>query len=143
MKGNAWRAYFFEYVVTKSTVLEFDFQVSEEAEGHAICLDENLQEYDHVPDRNRCFQLGGSQVWDRVWIVYPESGTDTKHYRINIGARIDNSSPYISPGVKINYLALVQDNDNNVEAGESIFRNIKVYEDTEVRQKEMRRGRKK
>ncbi len=40
--GNAWKAYTLaeQYEVTKSSFLEFSFTATEEAEGHAICLDE-------------------------------------------------------------------------------------------------------
>lgn len=40
--GNAWKAYKLAepYEVTKSSFLEFSFTATEEAEGHAICLDE-------------------------------------------------------------------------------------------------------
>ena len=40
--GNAWKAYKLcdTIEITKSTFLEFEFKVFEEAEGHAICLEE-------------------------------------------------------------------------------------------------------
>ena len=40
--GNAWKAYRLcdTIEITKSTFLEFEFKVFEEAEGHAICLEE-------------------------------------------------------------------------------------------------------
>ena len=42
MFGNAWKAYQLCYPlnVTKSSFLKFSFTLTEEAEGHAICLDE-------------------------------------------------------------------------------------------------------
>ena len=40
--GNAWKAYRLcnTIEITKNTFLEFEFKVFEEAEGHAICLEE-------------------------------------------------------------------------------------------------------
>ena len=106
-------------------------EVEDEAEGHAICLDENLQESDHLPSSHRCFKLAGTQDWDDTFVynVAPVEDTNENHYKIKIG---DQSGQHIPLGIKINYLALVQDNDKNLEGGESTFKNIKVYEDTKT-----------
>ncbi len=42
MFGNTWKAYELcqPYRIRKSSVLKFDFVITDEAEGHAICLDE-------------------------------------------------------------------------------------------------------
>ncbi len=49
MFGNAWKAYRLcnPYEIRKSSVLKFDFVITDEVEGHAICLDEGKN---HVSD---------------------------------------------------------------------------------------------
>lgn len=47
MFGNAWKAYRLckPLRVTKSTFLTFKFTLTEQAEGHAICLDEGKSNF--------------------------------------------------------------------------------------------------
>jgi hypothetical protein len=138
MHGNSWRSFPFKYQVTAKTVLEFDFTLTAEAEGHAICLDEDNNEDVELPKSRRCFLLAGSQSaeWEEVWKLTVTEEGKTKHYKVEIGApptddqlTDDQSLAYIYPGTYINYLAFIQDNDSDPEMGESVFRNIVVYED--------------
>ena len=61
MFGNAWKAYKLSkpYPVTELTKLEFDFYMFREAEGHAICVDEDINEDTFGGERIRCFMIGG------------------------------------------------------------------------------------
>jgi hypothetical protein len=139
MHGNSWMSFPFQYLVTKNTVLEFDFTLNAEAEGHAICLDEDKNEDVELPKSRRCFHLAGSQsaTWKEVWkLTATEEGEGLTHYKVDIGAtqtdgRLQNDAilAYIYPGTTINYLAFIQDNDSDPEMGESVFSNVVIYDD--------------
>jgi len=68
--GNAWKAYKLSepYSVTRNTRLEFTFTLIQEAEGHAICLDRDVNEDTFGGARVRCLMVGGTQFakWDHV-----------------------------------------------------------------------------
>lgn len=61
MFGNAWKAYRLSepYHLTELSKLEFDFYMFKEAEGHAICVDDDINEDTFGGERIRCFMLGG------------------------------------------------------------------------------------
>ena len=113
----------------------------DEAEGHAICLDEDLNEDVEIKGAKRCFRIAGTQedIWYEVWKVKrPDSSGDYTHYRIPVGSIAKGEGPggdesYIAWGSRIKYLALVQDNDKNENFGLSVFRNLKLYNDKDVR----------
>ncbi|CAB9519117.1 Cupin superfamily protein [Seminavis robusta] len=124
-----------EHTVNCSSVLEFDFRLVDEVEGHAICLDEDLNEDVEIPGSKRCFRLAGSQsaIWKEVWnLDEPGNTGEYKHYKVKIGSLTGgagNNKPYISWGAKIKYIAIVQDNDANENIGESTFKNLQLYHD--------------
>jgi hypothetical protein len=68
--GNAWKAFALDkpYTVTKNTRMNFDFTFFKEAQGHAICLDNDLNEDTFGGTRIRCLMLAGKQFskWDHV-----------------------------------------------------------------------------
>lgn len=68
--GNAWKAFELDepYTVTKNTRINFDFTFFKEAQGHAICLDNDLNEDTFGGTRIRCLMLAGKQFsrWDHV-----------------------------------------------------------------------------
>mmetsp|Transcript_15622 Transcript_15622/g.24299 ORF Transcript_15622/g.24299 Transcript_15622/m.24299 type:complete len:183 (-) Transcript_15622:311-859(-) len=137
LEGNAWRAFPFQYRVTRNTVLKFKFELTSMAEGHAICLDEDTNEDVELEHSRRCFHLAGTQAesWKEVWKLAPTLDGTYSEYTLNIGAlREEGDRPYINPGTEINYLAIIQDNDASPEEGESIFSSIEIYEATTVRQ---------
>lgn len=59
MLGNSWKAFELSdpYPVTKDTRLRFNYEVTEEAEGHAICLDGDLNEMTFGGDEVRCIMI--------------------------------------------------------------------------------------
>jgi hypothetical protein len=61
MYGNAWKAYNLSqsFNVDKFTILNFDFTLTEEAEGHAICLEEDLIEDTFSGNQRRCYMIAG------------------------------------------------------------------------------------
>lgn len=137
--GNAWKAFPIKsHTVKYNTVLEFDFRLVDEAEGHAICLDEDLNEDVEIQGAKRCFRLAGTQedVWTEVWkLPGPGPTAEFKHYKIPVGSITlgpGDDQPYISWGACIQFLALVQDNDENENVGLSVFRNLQLYDDKEM-----------
>jgi hypothetical protein len=68
--GNAWKAFRLEkpYAVTKNTRVEFDFTVFKEAQGHAICFENDLNEDTFGGTLIRCLMLAGKQFskWENV-----------------------------------------------------------------------------
>ena len=76
MFGNAWKAYELDeqYTVTRDTILSFKFNMIVQAQGHAICVDGDINEDTFGGSRIRCFMVGGTQVeqWDHVIKPEPE-----------------------------------------------------------------------
>jgi len=123
--GNNWKAFPVpSYDITEDTILLFDFELFEETEIHAICVDEDLDHGDR--GSKRCFILSGTQehVIDMHYYPYrTELSSTKKSYAIRVG--------HYFAGSTINYLALVQDNDSSDKtAGKSTFSNIQLVEPT-------------
>lgn len=72
LHGNVWKAFKLHEAdivpITDGTTLSFQFRVSEEAEGHAICLENDLIEDPFRGKHSRCMLLAGSQFshWNHV-----------------------------------------------------------------------------
>ena len=68
--GNVWKAFKLPqaYPVTISTRLKFDVKVTNEAEGHGICVEDDLNEDPFDGAHVRCVLVAGSQftVWNHV-----------------------------------------------------------------------------
>ncbi len=117
LKGNAWKKIAFPYAMTAKTVMEFDFQSPFPGDIFAIGLEE-----DNVESTNRFFELYGTEVWgipDYKNYVPPS----VKHYKIPLGAYYTANK---------SYLAFANDHDIATPTAESLFSNIKIYEDTQA-----------
>ncbi|GFH57847.1 hypothetical protein CTEN210_14323 [Chaetoceros tenuissimus] len=70
LKGNAWKAFRLStpFPVTEETRLKFHFELKNEAEGHAICVENDLVEDPFAGKNVRCVLIGGSQYneWSHV-----------------------------------------------------------------------------
>lgn len=70
LKGNAWKAFELStsYPVTERTRLRFRFELKNEAEGHAICVEDNLDEDPFAGKHVRCVLIAGTQYneWSHV-----------------------------------------------------------------------------
>ena len=70
MIGNAWKAFKLDnaYELTKNTRISFDFEIFREAQGHAICFDNDLNEDTFGGSQIRCLMLAGKQFskWNHV-----------------------------------------------------------------------------
>jgi len=121
LRGNTWKAIPFSYNVTPQTVLEFDFQSSGLGEEHAIGLEEDL-----VITNNRRFKLYGTQDTSGTGVpqdfnTYASSAPAEKHYVIPVGQYYTGN---------MSYLLFTADDDVAQPAAESIFRNLRISENT-------------
>ena len=68
--GNVWKAFELssEYTVTELTHIQFSYKHLNEAEGHAICVEEDLNEDPFQGTHVRCIMLAGKQftTWKHV-----------------------------------------------------------------------------
>ncbi len=113
--GNSWKKVDFPYTVTVDTILEFDFQSTVEGEIHGIGFDTN----DNIGDPvNLLFKLHGTQNFGAVdFDNY--AGETPKHYIIPVGQYYTGD---------MLYLFSVNDHDVANPTAESVFKNVKVYE---------------
>mmetsp|Transcript_13869 Transcript_13869/g.20258 ORF Transcript_13869/g.20258 Transcript_13869/m.20258 type:complete len:1374 (+) Transcript_13869:108-4229(+) len=123
MLGNTWKALEFPepITVTKNTIISFDFDLQNEVDLHAICLDDDLENGFGSEDTQRCLVLAGSQkINDKYHVLEKASLSETHSYIIQIGA-------YFTGEMK--YLGFVQDNDEEpFLAGASSFSNIEIFD---------------
>jgi len=113
IQGNGWKALRAPYIVTRNTVLSFEFRSDWPGEIHAIGLDDNL-----VPTRSRIFQLCGTDRYARP-IGPPYQAGRWQAYEIPVGQFLSG---------RVRYLALINDHDVRYPTAESRFRNIRLYE---------------
>ena len=125
--GNAWKAFQLvsSLTVNKDTVLSFKFRMEEEAEGHAICIDEDLIADTFGGAKTRCWMLGGSEYgdWKTVHKIDNQKvmpGTHEQTFTIEVGKAFESAS------TEIKYIAFIQDNDLYPETGKSIFKDISL-----------------
>ncbi|MCP4254080.1 MAG: hypothetical protein GY775_11865, partial [Candidatus Scalindua sp.] len=112
--GNAWKSIDFTYNITLDTVLEFDFQSSDEGEIQGIGFDTNNQ----AIDVNKIFRLHGTQNWG-INAFNNYAGETLKHYIIPVGHYFTGNMQYMS---------FANDHDVVNSTAESVFSNIRVYE---------------
>ncbi len=118
LTNNAWKAIPFEYTITADTKLEFEFMSSQQGEIHGIGFENNLSTSGSA---NFLFQLYGTQTYGRQnYDDYTEEGI-YKKYIIPVGQFYTGNA---------NYMTFVMDDDAYPRDGNSLFRNIKVYEGT-------------
>lgn len=113
--GNGWKAIPIDYNFTTSTVIEFDFKSETEGEIHEVSLDNNLS---FAPERR--FVIYGTQAVSSNLSAQRYTGSgDWEHFTISTGDLVTGNYAY---------LVMAADDDRNA-AGDSYFRNIKIYED--------------
>jgi len=119
MTGNLWRAFTFPgegLDVTASTMLRFDFDLKEEADFQAICVDEDKE----ISNDKRCFVIANTQGWIQNMYNAPHMATltdSTVNFNIPIGK-------FFTGNMK--YLAMIQDNDVDQSSGSSMISNIVI-----------------
>ena len=112
LSNNAWKDISYSYNVTASTVIEFDFRSTDEGEIHGIGFDT-----DEGISSNRTFQVYGTQNWGISNYSYTSPGS-WQTITIPVGSFYTGS---------FSKLFFVCDDDAG-GAGNSYFRNIKIYE---------------
>jgi len=125
--GNVWKAFELDtpYEATGNTHISFDFELIEEAEGHALCTDEDTNDDTFGGSHKRCFAIAGTEyeLWSDLHVKKTEKATiGTQTFSVKIG----DIFPEI--GTMINYIAFVQDNDNQPLRGISRIKNIKLFD---------------
>ena len=125
--GNVRKAYKLEipYAVNGDTHISFDFELFEEAEGHAICADEDTDDDTFGGAYRRCIALAGTEYesWNELHVKKIEKAEVDGTMSLTV--KIGNLFPEI--GLKIKYIAFVQDNDKLPFNGASRFRNIRLF----------------
>jgi hypothetical protein len=110
--NNAWKGVAISHTVTADTVLSFDFKSSDIREIHAIGLVSAINDN----DKNRMFQLAGSQNWG-ISDYKTYSGSGWVQYDIPVGQFYTGD---------VNYLYLTCDDDSD-GFGESQIRNVRIH----------------
>jgi len=115
INGNNWQKIDLDYSVTLQTVIEFDFKSSAEGEIQGIGFDN-----DDSISSDRIFKLFGTQSWGIGTFDNYDGSGNTKHYKINVGQFYTGD---------FNVLVFANDHDVASPNAESIFSNVKIYED--------------
>jgi hypothetical protein len=115
LEGNTWKKIDINYVVTPNTVIEFEFESNVEGEIHGIGLDN-----DNRISSESSFQVFGSQNW----------GISVSSYNANSGKSLISIpiGNFISGNFK--NLVFINDNDANRVGVNSVFSNIRIYEES-------------
>ena len=121
LTGNVWKCIAYPYTITPGTVLEFDFQSSVQGEEHAIGMDADL-----AYQQDNRFKLYGTQTSGTNLLDfndYTSYAPDTHHYVIPIGQYYTGSKLY---------LLFVNDHDVASPTAESVFSNVRIYDEYRV-----------
>ena len=131
--GNVWKAYYLEtpYTVTGNTHVSFKFQMIKEAEGHAICFDDDLVSDTYGGYQKRCIAIGGTEFdrWDSHHVekvVLDKNDSDTGTLEVAYEIKIGNF--FNRKGTKVNFVGFIQDNDADPYEGISSFWDIQFFE---------------
>ena len=113
LQGNTWKKIAFEYTVTHSTVLEFEFESSQEGELHGIGFDN-----DERLTEGTMFTIFGTDDWGIDTYRY-QSGSGKVTMLIPVGFYFQGS---------FDRLIFMNDNDRNKAGVDSRFSNVRLYE---------------
>ena len=111
LQNNTWKSIAYDYVVTASTVIEFEFSSTNQGEIHGIGFED-----DNSLTSSRYFKVHGSQNYGVTNYDNYSSGTTT--YTIPVGTFYTGT---------MNRLVFVNDNDAG-SGNTSVFSNVKIYE---------------
>ena len=112
--GNNWKRIFVDYDITATTVIEFDFRSSVEADIQAIGFDNDASQGNSSAQQ---FKLYGEQNYGNLTFDN-YSGTDWVHYSIPVGTFYTGN---------FDYLTLIADDDIGAQDSETFFANIIIY----------------
>jgi hypothetical protein len=117
LNGNTWKSIPFNYDVSDSTVLEFEFYSDVKAEIQGIGFDT-----DNRISPAETFNVFGSQRWGKRSFSYDTQGA-YQLIRIPVGALFQGS---------FDRLVFVLDNDANLSNANARFRNVRVFDPVAV-----------
>lgn len=116
VNNNTWKKINFNYTITPTTVLSFDFRSGVQGEIHAIGFDD-----DNNITQNQQFQLYGTQNWgDQTYRNYP-GGDVWVHYEIPVGTFYTGAQSFIT---------FLNDHDGGAGNAEGRFRDLQITEGT-------------
>lgn len=116
LTGNTWRSIPFDYEVTSDTVIQFDFRSNNEGEIHGIAFDN-----DNKISPETTLEVFGTQNWGIDAARYTGQGS-TQTISIPVGKYFQGN---------FDRLVFIMDEDLFENVSESIFSNVRVFEDTE------------
>jgi hypothetical protein len=115
--GDRWVKIDLPYVVTRNTVLEFDFYSSRLGDIHGIGFDNDLK-----PSADLTFKLLGTEAWGiPTYAADSGSTTQPKRFVIPVGEHYQGT---------FKYLFFAMDHDVKKPNAESVFSNVRIYERT-------------
>jgi len=116
LQGNTWKKVDLDYLVTKSTVLTFEYKSTSVGELQGISLDKD----DSFLTGSQVFKLYGTQSEQHFNADYAYVGAgEWQTFSISVGAYMAG---------QMNYLTFINDNDANPNSSDSSFRNITLQE---------------
>lgn len=131
MNGNLWKALPLNapYTITHYTVLEFDLEVTEPGEWHAICLDDDTNQ---ESNEKNCITFMTPENPSGLHFLTTEIVANTPQRLVIpfgqiLGVLEDLDSYYA------NYIVFLQDNDKgDKRGGRATFSNMRLYEEDRV-----------
>jgi hypothetical protein len=115
VNGNGWKKVNFSYNITPNTILEFDYRSGAQGEIQGIGFDS-----DNTISANQIFQLYGTESFGlSQFRNYASSAPGSKHYQIPVGQFYTG---------QMKYLTFINDQDISNPNAQSLFSNIKIYE---------------
>jgi hypothetical protein len=133
--GNVWKSFELEtpYIATGNTYVAFKFELISEAEGHAICVEDDLNADTFGGFHKRCIALAGSQFdsWNINHVRKIEKaeigdGDEEVSNILTQTVLVGDLFPEI--GTEIKYISFVQDNDAALYEGVSSFWDIQLFD---------------
>lgn len=115
LTGNRWKQIDLTYRVTPETVLEFDFTSTAEGDIHGIGFDS-----DTSISSGLTFRLHGTQNWGLDDFNRYDASGDVQHFVIPVGRYFTG---------KATGLVFVNDHDVSSPTAESVFSNVRIYEE--------------
>jgi len=126
--GNVWKSFKLQtpYRATGNTHIFFKFELVNEAEGHAICAEDDLNADTFGGFHKRCIALAGSQYDD--WHENHVRKIDRAKESEVLTQKVLIGDLFPEVGTNIMYISFVQDNDAAPFEGVSSFWDIRLFE---------------
>ncbi|MDP2572010.1 BNR-4 repeat-containing protein [Vibrio penaeicida] len=119
ISNNGWRVVELPYDITPNTVITFDFKSPQQGEFHGIALDRD-RVLNNGETRFSLYGTQGDPSSNESYKTYDASG-EFQHFTIPVGQ--------LATAERTKYLVLIADHDNGERNGESVFRNVRVFDD--------------